>query len=235
MGRYIWAPSVCYTNTYKQRCTLDVIGAFCCQWTVPSGITTVTFEIWGAGGSGGTHCCCYCSMSTAGAGGGYSLVTIAVTAGNAYTICAGGSGGSALYCAASGTVTGCHGCPSYVTGTGLSNYCANGGGGGYSQYGCCEGSCVCCDGQAFGGNVNLNGGQIHNKMFMDYICSANAGGSSPFGGGQNWWVAQQCCPYFSCGNNGLFPGGGGTGSVNCCCDCCGCSGVGASGMVRVTY
>ena len=232
MGRYIWAPSLYSSYSYKQRCTLDVIGSCCCAWTVPTGITTVTFEIWGNGGNGGSHCCCYCSMSTAGAGGGFSLATVSTTAGCVYTICA-GYFGTIYYC--SPTATGCHGCPSYVTGYGLSNFCANGGGGGYSQYGCCEGTCVCCDGQAFGGNVNLNGGWIPNKMFMDYICEATGGGPSPMGGGISWQHAQSCCPYFSCGFNGMFPGGGGSGSSNCCCDCCGCSGLGAPGMVRVTY
>jgi hypothetical protein len=94
----------------------------CCQWTVPDGATRARFQIWGAGGgSGAGHCC---GGSPYGATGAYASVIIPVTPGDTYTLCAG-----CAYCCfpsrrSQGRVPGC---PSYVTGNGLNNFCANGG------------------------------------------------------------------------------------------------------------
>jgi hypothetical protein len=61
-----------------------------CSWIVPAGVTCATFEVWGAGGSGGARCCCDCyHQGGGGAAGGWSVLTIPVTPGDAYTIVVG--------------------------------------------------------------------------------------------------------------------------------------------------
>lgn len=58
-----------------------------CTWIVPAGTTCATFEIWGAGGSGGARCCCDCyHQGSGGAPGGFSAMTIPVVAGASYVI-----------------------------------------------------------------------------------------------------------------------------------------------------
>lgn len=95
-----------------------------CSWVVPAGITRTRFQLWGAGGSSGPAPCC-CGDSPFGSTGAYASVIIPVTAGNTYTICSG-----CAYCCFASTTSGSQrmaGCPSFVSGTGLANFCANGG------------------------------------------------------------------------------------------------------------
>jgi hypothetical protein len=96
----------------------------CCQWTVPAGASSVRFQIWGAGGNSGAGCCC--GGSPFGATGAYASVIMPVTPGDVYTLCAGCSS-----CCRPDSFTNADprwpGCPSFVTGNGLSNFCANGG------------------------------------------------------------------------------------------------------------
>lgn len=93
----------------------------CCLWTVPSGVTRAQFQLWGAGaGSGAGQCC---GGSLPGATGAYAIVTIPVTAGCQYTICS----GCAYCCFAAYTGIPADGCASFVTGYGLTNFCAEGG------------------------------------------------------------------------------------------------------------
>ena len=113
-----------------------------CTWTVPGGVTCARFQLWGAGSSSGTSCCC--GYGLPGATGAYASVIIPVSSGSSYTICSG-----CAYC--------CHPCwgggdsgnTSYVQGNGLTNFCALGGRGGIccylrSHYDCggqCKGFC----------------------------------------------------------------------------------------------
>lgn len=94
----------------------------CCQWTVPAGVTRARFQLWGAGGGSGVGCCC--GGSPYGSTGAYASVIIPVTASTQYTLCAG-----CAYCCfpSVGGQGRLPGCQSYVTGTGLSGFCANGG------------------------------------------------------------------------------------------------------------
>ena len=93
-----------------------------CSWVVPAGITRARFQLWGAGGGSGVGCCC--GGSPFGSTGAYASVIIPVTAGNTYTICS----GCAFCCFPSvGGVGRMPGCPSWVTGTGLVSFCADGG------------------------------------------------------------------------------------------------------------
>lgn len=237
MGRFTFAQTI----NLAQRCVVDFCGQYgqntATTWTVPSGVTTATFEIWGGGSSGAMRTCCMCSTTPPGFPGGYALKTVAVTANATYTIQVGCGGCFPCYCGPGGSPTGCSGGTSYVTGTGLSNFCATGGG---QPVGCyCYGyTCVCCGGQAFGGDVCLDGGYHWHIGWCNQFCHLGGSGQSPFGAPENILQNNHCCPYSTCGHYGKFPGGGGTGIYSCCCDCCYnlyCAGWGAPGLVRVTF
>lgn len=134
-------------NTYIPMCitsgtvlnVCDTTGNFrcgaCCQWTVPAGVTRAQFQLWGAGaGTGGGSCC---NRVLPGSTGAYAIVTIPVTAGCQYTICA----GCALSCYSQdpSAFSGCNitdGCASFVTGFGLTNLCAEGARGGMCHFAC---------------------------------------------------------------------------------------------------
>ena len=139
----------------------------CCQWTVPAGVTCARFQIWGAGAGSGSACCC--GFSPIGGTGAYASVIIPVTPGDVYTLCA----GCAFCCYACRAQSDADGCPSFVTGPGLTNFCAEGGEGnkfcelktrcqlgaevcGFCVYlgGCLcnEGSDVCWYGNSFAGS-----------------------------------------------------------------------------------
>lgn len=111
-----WASgfSVCDTSG-SYRCGAS------CTWTVPAGCTCARFQIWGAGAGSGYACCC--GFSPFGGTGAYASVIIPVTEGDTYTLCA----GCAYCCYADAGGNNASGCPSYVTGTGLTNFCAEGG------------------------------------------------------------------------------------------------------------
>jgi len=101
---------------------------FYCCWRVPgsptgTGTTVVTFEVWGGGGGGAGACCCM--IGVPGGAGAYARKSVTgVASGTAYDICIGTIG------CRNPAETGIRGCKSYVTGSGLSNFCADGGFGG---------------------------------------------------------------------------------------------------------
>lgn len=132
----------------------------CCLWTVPGGATCVRFQIWGAGGGSGSQQCC--GGSPFGSTGAYASVLLPVSAGWQYTLCA----GCALACYPSRRAEGRYpGCPSFVQGCRLVNFCAQGGqgrmGNWMAAYGkrntyrlssaACNyaGSCFCCFGSQY--------------------------------------------------------------------------------------
>lgn len=94
----------------------------CCLWTVPAGVTAVQFQVWGAGAGASSGSCC--THSHFGASGAYAIATIKTSPGCQYTICAGTGGTGGQLCA--GTC-GYAGSASYVTGYGLTGFCAEGG------------------------------------------------------------------------------------------------------------
>lgn len=93
-----------------------------CTWTVPAGITKARFELWGAGAGSQAGLCC--GFSPTGNSGAYASVCMTVTPGQAYVLCAGAAHLTQSYCNASCDISGC---PSFVTGAGLTNFCAMGG------------------------------------------------------------------------------------------------------------
>lgn len=97
-----------------------------CSWTVPAGVGCVSFELWGAGGSGGARCCCDCyHQGAGGAPGGYSAMTIPTTPGNTYSIVVGRNSYRDSYGATHPLCCGDGGTCTCVTGTGIS--CLNAG------------------------------------------------------------------------------------------------------------
>ena len=108
-------------------CTYVQETAYCrnriCVWTVPPGTTSLTFEIWGGGGGGSGGCCC--GFGFPGGPGAYAKKTVTGNLGGciydmfaAYPSCCNPSW------------PGYRGCQSWVTGYGLTNFCAEGGFGG---------------------------------------------------------------------------------------------------------
>ena len=209
-------------------------GGCCLLWTAPAGTTFITFEIWGGGGSGGQSCCC--QQGDGGGAGGYSVKTICspTLAGCQYTICAASTSGC------SQSTAGCRGYTTYVNGPLLSGFCADGGAQGctdcfkfWSCYQCRVSYCCAC---ANGGDINIPGvngeaivtqfcgmwGQAHSPMAPATASGPMVGAHGcQWGGGQGWPCA-------------MFPGGGansGIASANVCCY----SGIGAGGLVSVTY
>jgi hypothetical protein len=84
-----------------------------CTWTVPTGATCAKFQVWGAGQGSNPGCCC--GGASFGENGAYAEMTIKVTPGNQYSICAGCS--CSRYCC--GNETPGYGCMSGVSGTGI--------------------------------------------------------------------------------------------------------------------
>jgi len=236
----------CSISTSSSKNRLDVMGGTSCNWTVPSGVTTVVIEMWGSGGGGaGNGNCCCCSNGLGGGGGGYISATIPVTAGQVYSICS-GTGGNMGCGGSTGAGTGN---PSYVTGGSLSGFCAGGGQGNcnncnetvscYAWNGCNPSSCGLIGSSTTVGNVVYACGEGGHRFGRSEGCRANAiSGSAPMGGGAGSWTTyNHCCPYnpYTAGG-GQFPGGGGMGAhMNCCCGPCMCGGCGAAGLVRIWY
>ena len=133
-----------------------------CSWTVPSGISKVQFQIWGAGATGGAAQCC--GGAPFGQNGSFASVVIDAVAGCQYDLCAG-----CAYCCWSQPGEGGNsvGGTSYVTGFGLCQFCAQGGCGSLychmgalhdDNYNCCRyhgsdtstqaaGGCLCASGR----------------------------------------------------------------------------------------
>lgn len=217
---------------------------YCCLWTVPNGVSSVTFEIWSGGGGGaGMICCNYCSFSIGGAGGNYGVKTIAVQPGWQYTVCAGGS----WPCTKSHTCSASMGCRSYVSGCNLSNFCVMGGCGGWM-----------CDGDAWGprhhdsgcANCNICGifgadfgmmGTVGLKLGHGachcYRTTSWSGAAPMIGLTHATSASDTWC---SCGCYVNWPAGGGASATSTYCDnwaknCAGGMGQGGSGIVRITY
>lgn len=230
----------------------DIVGTsgICCQWTVPDGVNSVLIEIWGAGGGGGAPVNCICCLAGGGGGGGaYARKFLPVTPGTAYTVCVGGGGvggspssGGACCCGTKGGTT-------YVTGAGLSNFCAEGGYGGQSRCRPSGESMRSPNGgwPGTGGDVNIRGGDggVRGSLTSNDWCNGfSYGGPAPFGG-RTMYIGYDDCGRYNdwsgsgkwgslCGFTGNFPGGGGTGGwPSCCCGICVCGGNGAPGLVRI--
>jgi len=110
------------TGTCKVCCDSFACGGGCdTYWTVPSGVTQVQWQVWGAGAGGAVGCCC--GGGQYGANGAYVTTTMNVNAGDQYHVVAGCS--CQIMCCSNNWAG--YGCGSYVTGAGISCLCADGG------------------------------------------------------------------------------------------------------------
>ena len=231
-------------------------GGCSASWTVPTGVQSIQFEITSGGGSGGVARCCTGGYYNGGSGA-YATVLLRADEGDftpgssTYCICAAGSS----RCSENGCCNGRRGCgycgcESYVTGPGLSNFCAAGGSYGHLK---CSGDCYTCKmetqcefcnntarARTCGMDWGLTG--IQPGAFENQYCAGVRHGRSmsapgPWGGGMMAVGREKCgqgdkrgC----CMGHSLFPGGGGfTGSTRGNGQCWGDWGQG--GVVVVTY
>ena len=235
-------------------------GGRCCAWTVPVGTTSIKFEILSGGGPGGSSGGDY-DYGIGGQGGNYGVRTLQKSVHNfvdgaTYTVCAAGT--SSCSCCCSCNVNCRHGCTSFVTGTGLSNFCAIGGMGGptiwdkmSSCYNCHIGNVQCnlglynsswqanaCNTPVYGSDMEFRG--TAGSMNRQYDCCADhfSVAGSPSGpistahgvGGKHPCVGNLAC----CSAHSAFPGGGGSGHSTMSSNACWGS-FGAAGLVKITY
>ena len=214
-------------------------GGCCCLWTTPAGVTSVSFEMWGAGGGGPGARCCE-RAGTMATGGSYALKTVSTVAGCQFRICSAGS-------------TGCNGCcgiigrasPSYVVDitAGSTIGCAIGGSGGCSQMtrgGFCYGY-ICCWGLTSGtglGDIVMDGTggtsitTCHCNTDIHMIRAGGFGSESKSAA----WCAKEptgAGSYLMCTVPAWPAGGGGSGRA------CGggfCHGQhGSAGFIKVSF
>jgi len=235
---------VCDTSGYY-RCGAS------CTWTVPAGATCARFQLWGAGAPSGSSCCC--GFAPVGGSGAYASVIMPVTAGNSYTLCA----GCAYCCYASRSTANADGCPSYVTGSGLTNFCADGGEGNIfceikvrgvegteSNYCMYLGACICDSGSTTcytGGytcQIGCTDNQWSNKFGFKRSCktyygSATSGTVYGINGMFSAIAVGHCsCTYFWSAPVYGYP------STSCCSEifstgCGGCYRAGQSGYRQI--
>lgn len=98
---YFFLFMICSANLYSQ--TTVTLPNTSTTWNVPCGVTSVTVEVWGAGGAGGVAAG-NPSVAGGGSGGGYVRATYAVTPNAAinYSVGVGGSGTAATGTAKNG-------------------------------------------------------------------------------------------------------------------------------------
>ena len=148
-------------------------------WTAPAGVTSVTAEVWGAGGSGASYLNVSNGGASGGGGGAYSKkLNISVTPGNSYTVTV-GVGGTAVTQGSNGNVGG----DSWFSSTGT--VLAKGGSGGLQQ--------------ATGDSTGRQGGQASSGVGDTKYNGGNSGSTgisfSSSGGGSGAGDSQN-------GNNG---------------------------------
>jgi hypothetical protein len=175
------------------------------SWPVPSGVTFIIAEVWGAGGGG------YASSggssggagSGGGGGGGYAKEFFSVTPGATISLVvgAGGIGGSCSYF---GSSNGTSGGFSQILST-----IAGGGGGGYWD--------------------NGTQGGIGGTGISSYLKFQGSKGSFPNGGSGGFGGGIGATGY---SNNGQSPGGGGSGNAP---GCSAKAGDGASGKIIIWW
>lgn len=135
--KYLSPVVKCHTNGFK---VCDTSGYYrcgaSCTWTVPTGVTSVQFQLWGPGGGNSGQCCC--GGTPFGPSGSYMVSTVPVVAGQVYCLCS----GCAYCCYASQTTASGQGSPTWISNSGT-GYCV-----------CAEGACTCycCWNAAVGSN-----------------------------------------------------------------------------------
>lgn len=233
----------CHQCARESGCCEQANGK-CCYWTVPANVHKVTFEIWSGGGGGPGHTCCNnCSFAIGGFGGNYAVKTIDTTPGCQYTVCAGGS----WPCAKSHTCTAGMGCRSYVNGHNLSNFCTDGGCGGWMCNGDAWGqrhavtscaNCRICG--IFGADFGMMGSAGIKAGTTTCRCHGQTSWTGAAAGIGMHMATQTNEAWCACGCHINWPAGGGVAGTSSYCNnwakcCAGGSGQGGSGIVKITY
>ena len=225
----------------------EIANGKCCLWTVPANVCCVIFEIWGGGGGGaGMTCCNCCSFTVPGGGGNYAMKSIQTLPGCQYTICSGGT----YPCCKSHQCTTGHGCPSYVVGYNLNNFCVMGG---------CMG--IMCNGEAWAPCRSIipcanNPDDNHpcTSFGADFSISGTTGIGSSASGCHCYTHTQHAGTAPLIGLSGAIRGieswcncacfvigfaSGGLGGVSTYCDnyakCCAAGTMGGPGLARITF
>jgi hypothetical protein len=215
----------------------------CCLWTVPTGVTKLFFELWGAGGSGNGACSCgRCQHYKGANGGAYNSKMIQTVVGCQYQVCAGGNSNCCRF-----ECTGCYGCTSYVTGYNLTNFCAIGG-----QPACanadwttaCTSAYECClEGSNNGGDLGYqNHGGTFGAVEWWYavgFCHCHQQNTQPSSApliGTTVQTSINFC-WMRCGCWTVPYGHGGQSAMTSYCGtgCCGQGGMGGPGLIKITY
>lgn len=216
------------------------------NWTVPSGVTSVTVEMWGGGGGGGAKIFSgQAGRGAGGGGGGYTRQTISVTPSSliAYSVGAGGLAGTVSPAADGGkggdtTFTGITTAGGGLGGTNktLSGQVAAGGAGGTggtANGGAGEVGAISQANGAGGGAGGWTGSAGQNGGVGGGVIATVGGiggGTAPSKGGNGGNAG----PNGTSGNAGGSPGGGGSGGSAASAPTQPGS-SGATGLIILTY
>lgn len=126
--------SMTFVNRCSQSYNTDYGKGCFCPWCLPSGATYASFEAWGGGGGGAGSDGCGCVFGWPGGSGAYvkktfSSTEVAAADGTCYCMCIGPAS-----CCSPTMSCGYKGCRSYIVGSGLSGFCADGGEPGCARY-----------------------------------------------------------------------------------------------------
>ena len=214
-------------------------GGCCCQITIPAGISSVTFEAWGAGGDGGGGCCCQ-STAIGAVSGSYAITTTDTAEGCTYRICAAPSG-CVNYCCGVGT----HGRASWVYDETAAAYivCACGGEGANMQptwTGSADGYTCCYGRLGSGGSGDLVMCGVGGTGFRNQYCHSNQYQYVSGGMLNQARTSPDRCSIWGCQGCAIMKGPpsypGGAGADGNACGGGFCYGQwGQAGMVKITY
>ena len=237
---YVDYMQVTVAYTYGGEATYTTAGTY--TWTAPTGVTSVTVEVWGGGGKGGTRTTQYAGGG--GGGGAYSKSTVSVTPGTGYTVVVG-----------AGATTTSAGGDSYFVACSSGNVCAKGGnsvadnsylgvtggaassGFGTTKYSGGRGADGVDSGTTYGGGGGSSAGTGADGNYTTQQ-TTSTGATAPTGGG-NGGAGFSTASTTGSGSPGSAPGGAGGGGK--CFNGAGCSssaaagGVGAAGRVIITW
>ena len=209
-------------------------GGRCCLWTVPDGVTQVTFELWGSGADGPGARCCQAPVYT-GSGGMYAMRTVETVAGCTYTLCAAGSGCCQSSCG------GAAGQTTFVSGSGIATTCAPSGEPG--RTGCftlavptCCAGCVVCKQSAGDWCMPAIRGTTHTEGDCMNTQKWVMGGSYQLGTFNATRLTCMNTTYCDacCWGYGHFPAGPGSNAI-VCSGVCRCGTPGMGGVIRVSF
>jgi len=156
---------VCNTNQYR-RCGTS------CNWTVPTGVTRATFQLWAPGGGSSQNCCC--GGGPFGPTGSWLLLSdVQVCAGETWCFCA----GCAYCCFAEQTTPGQLGC-THIEGC---CFCATT---------CGPMPCYCCWNGDLNGKNRQSDGATYNSGCNHQIPNTDGCGPNQCSGWNYCWDQQ---------------------------------------------